>query len=266
MCGPGFNEEALGRRQKTGIEKREEEKRGEQMRKLETTKLALAAGVLLLGSAVASAQTPRQETSSRPPDSTAQSGSMGTTPGSQSTSGTTSTTGSSTTTASTTTGGKETMKDSHFIKNAAEAGTTEVELGRLGADKAAGSDVKQFAQHMVDDHSKNNTELTSLASSKNVDIAAVTDKARKSADKLSDKSGVDFDKAFMKKMVADHKKVVREFESEAKNGKDPDVKAFAEKTLPTLRQHLQEAESIYDGLKNTKTTKTTAATTTKTSS
>lgn len=233
------------------------------MTKIETTKLALAAGVFLLGSAVASAQTPRQETS-RPPDSSSPS-SMGTTPGAQSTSGTTSTTATSSKTTSSA-DGKESMKDSHFIKNAAEAGTAEVELGRLGADKAAGSDVKQFAQHMVDDHSKNNTELTSLASSKNVDIAAVTDKARKSADKLSDKSGVDFDKAFMKKMVADHKKVVREFESEAKSGKDPDVKAFAEKTLPTLRQHLQEAQSIYDGLKNTKTTKTTTATTTKTSS
>ena len=223
------------------------------MRKLEATKLALAAGVFLLGSAVASAQTPKQ--TSRPSDASSPS-SMGTTPGAQSTSATT---------GSAITGDKESMKDSHFIKNAAEAGTSEVELGRLGADKAAGNEVKQFAQHMVDDHSKNNTELTSLASSKNVEIATVTDKARKAADKLSDKSGVDFDKAFMKKMVADHKKVVREFESEAKNGKDPDVKAFAEKALPTLRQHLQEAQSIYDGLKNTKTTKTTASTT-KTSS
>src|SRR5512143_2940410 len=162
------------------------------MRKLESLSLALATGVLLLGGAAASAQTPPSHTGTHPAGTTA----------SDQTAGTTTTKTTTTTKDTAASSATESTKDSHFIKNAAEAGTTEVELGRLGADKAASSEVKQFAQHMLDDHSKANTELTSLASSKNVDIAKATEKARKSSEKLSDKAGADFDKAFMKKMVS----------------------------------------------------------------
>jgi putative membrane protein len=155
--------------------------------------------------------------------------------------------------------------DSGFIKEAADQSVGEVEMARLGADKAASNDVKQFAQKLVDDHTKANGEPTSLAGTKSVDIAEKSDKHRKMMDKLADKAGVDFDIAFMKQMVSDHKKVVREFDHEAKSGKDPDVKAWAEKTLPTLREHLQEAETIYSGLKGTSTTPAGTRSTAKTS-
>jgi len=204
------------------------------MKNLKAVSLTLAAGVLAFGAASAAAQ-------------------------SKTTTATT-TTATTTTTADKTPGG-----DAHFIKKVAGASMGEVEMARMGTDKAASSEVKQFAQKMVDDHTKANGELTTLASSKSVDIAMDSKKHDKMNDKFSDKAGVDFDKAFMKQMVADHKKVVREFEHEAKSGKDPEVKAWAEKTLPTLREHLQEAQTIYDGLKGSAKNEVSRSTT-KTSS
>ncbi len=73
---------------------------------------------------------------------------------------------------------------------------------------------------------------------------------QKMVDKLSKKSGADFDRAFMKQMVKDHKDVVKAFEKESKKGTDPDLKAFAAKTLPTLQDHLQSANQINDQLKS----------------
>jgi putative membrane protein len=211
--------------------------------------LALSTGVLLLGAATAVAQ----DTYGKKPATTS-------TTTKTETSDTMKTSDKNKTT--TTAGSSLPAKDTRFIKNVAKAGMNEVDMGRLGADKAASSEVKQFAQKMVDDHGKANSELTSLAGSKNVQLPEHKDMSNK----LADKSGADFDKAFMKQMVADHKKVVRELESEAKSGKDPDVKAFAEKTLPTVKGHLDEAQNIYNGLKGTSTTTTGTRSTTKTGS
>ena len=103
---------------------------------------------------------------------------------------------------------------------------------------------------MVTDHTKANTELQTVASGKGVTPPADIDKSHKSdADKLSKKSGADFDKAYMKAMVADHKKTVSLFEKESKSGKDAGLQAFAGKTLPTLQEHLKKAQSVNDGLK-----------------
>jgi len=154
--------------------------------------------------------------------------------------------------------------DTRFIKDVAKASMGEVAMGRLGADKAASAEVKQYAQKMIDDHTKANGELTALASSKAVEGPADANDHDKRNAKLSEKAGAEFDKAFMKQMVADHKKVVKEFEHETKSGSDPDVKAFAEKHLPTIREHLEQAQSIYDGLKGTEPAGTRS--TTKTSS
>jgi putative membrane protein len=103
--------------------------------------------------------------------------------------------------------------------------------------------VKQFGQKMVDDHGKANEKLKQLAASKGVELPADIDRsARREHDKLSKLSGADFDREYMKHMVSDHKKDVKDFEREAKAAKDPDVKTFASDTLPTLQQHLQLAQ------------------------
>ena len=227
------------------------------MKKLQSLGLAFAAGLFLLGTAAGNAQT--YDSAKKPGSTTvtSTSGAPDTMPTADKT---------TTTTTTTKAAGATTSGDSGFIKKVADQSMGEVEMARLGADKAASNEVKQFAQKMVDDHTKANGELTALAGTKSVEIAEKSDKHQKMNNKLADKAGADFDKAFMKQMVADHKKVVREVEHEAKSGKDPDVKAWAEKTLPTLKEHLQEAETIYNGLKGTSTVPAGTRSTTKTSS
>lgn len=136
-----------------------------------------------------------------------------------------------------------TNPDATFMTKAAEGGVAEVELGNVAKDKASSDAVKQFGQHMVDDHSKANDELKSLAQQKNVTLpTGVNAKDQATKDKLSGMSGAAFDRAYMRDMVSDHRKDIAEFQREANNGKDPDVKAWAAKTLPTLQSHLQMAQ------------------------
>jgi putative membrane protein len=130
-----------------------------------------------------------------------------------------------------------------FVKHAAQGGMAEVELGRIAADKASDPDVKQFGQRMVDDHSKANDELKNLASSKGIQLPAKTDpKHQALIDRLNKLSGQEFDRAFMQAMTTDHNHDVAEFQRYARSGSDPEVKAWAEKTLPTLQDHQQLAK------------------------
>jgi len=133
--------------------------------------------------------------------------------------------------------------DRDFMMKAAVGGMEEVELGRLATQKAASNDVKQFGQRMADDHSKAGNELRSLATQKNVTLPAALDKQHQDdVDKLSKLSGAAFDREYMSMMVKDHVEDVAEFEREAASGADSDVKQWAGRTVPTLRQHLQMAQ------------------------
>jgi putative membrane protein len=137
------------------------------------------------------------------------------------------------------------MADTKFIKEAAEGGMAEVALGQLAVEKASSSDVKKFGQRMVDDHGKANHDLKQLASQKNVDLPQdlnAKDKATKAS--LEKLSGQQFDQAYMKDMIKDHKKDIGDFRRESRSAQDPDVKKFASQTLPTLEEHLKQAESI----------------------
>jgi putative membrane protein len=144
-------------------------------------------------------------------------------------------------------------KDEKFIRDAATGNEMEVALGKLASTKGAGDDVKKFGQQMVDDHSKSNDELKQLAQSKGVDLTKAEDAAMKKESKeetsLSKKEGSDFDKAYMKMMVKDHEKDVKEFEKASKDCEDSEVKAWAGKTLPTLQSHLSMAKEIEGKLK-----------------
>ena len=132
-----------------------------------------------------------------------------------------------------------------FVKNAAQGGMAEVELGKLATEKASSDDVKQFGQRMVDDHSKANDQLKQIASQKSIDVPSdlnAKDKATK--DRLEKLSGPAFDRAYMKHMVTDHTKDVAEFKKQANTGSDSDIKGFASSTLPTLEDHLKMAKDI----------------------
>ncbi len=137
------------------------------------------------------------------------------------------------------------IDEKRFVKDALLGGMTEVELGKVALEKASGDTVKQFAQKMIDDHSKANEDLKQLASKENINVPDSLDSKHQSrVEKLSKLSGADFDRAYMKDQVKDHQQDVQEFQQEAQRGSDPDVKSFASKTLPVLEEHLSMAKDL----------------------
>lgn len=140
--------------------------------------------------------------------------------------------------------------DKKFAEKATMDGLYEVAAGKLAAEKATSPDVKKFGQRMVDDHSKANDELTKIVTDKGMQAPAdMGSKNKSKMDKLSKLSAADFDKSYVKMMVGDHKTDVAAFKKEADKGKDPEIKAFAGKTLPTLQEHLKMAEDAQKNMK-----------------
>ena len=132
-----------------------------------------------------------------------------------------------------------------FLKEASQGGMAEVELGKLAATKATSADIKKFGQMMVDDHSKANSELKALAAKKGITLPTETDSSHKATiEDMKNLTGADFDKEYVENMYEDHKHDVAAFEEESSSNPDPDVKAFATKTLPVLRKHLEAIEAI----------------------
>ena len=135
--------------------------------------------------------------------------------------------------------------EAEFFEKAAVGGMSEVEKGKLAADKATTAELKKYGQMMVDDHTKANNELKALAAKKNVTLPTAPDADQK--DKIADlgsKTGKDFDDEFIDQMIDDHEKTVALFETTAQGAGDSDIKAFAVKTLPTLKQHLAAIKTI----------------------
>ncbi|SKA13368.1 DUF4142 domain-containing protein [Sediminibacterium ginsengisoli] len=155
--------------------------------------------------------------------------------------------GSDTTTAPVMTVDKE---SADFAVKAANGGMMEVDLGRWAESHASAQSVKDFGSMMASDHSKANEELKTLAASKNITLpAAVSDDTKKHMDDMMAKKGADFDKAYVNMMVDDHKEDISLFEKAAANLADPDLKAWAAKTLPTLRKHYDAIKAIKDKMK-----------------
>ncbi len=135
--------------------------------------------------------------------------------------------------------------DHKFVTDAAEGGMAEVQLGQLAVSKATNSDVKNFAQRMIDDHSKANDQLKSTASGQGVTLpTSVGTKNQAIYDRLNKLSGAAFDKAYVEQMVKDHEMDVKEFERESQSGSDSAIKNFAAQTLPTLQEHLRMIKDI----------------------
>jgi putative membrane protein len=143
--------------------------------------------------------------------------------------------------------------DRKFIENAAKGGLFEVQVAKLAESKASDQAVKDFAKMLVDQHTAANNELTQLANNKGVELPAAPGfMQRHSVNSLAKRSGADFDKQFVSEVgIKDHQKDIKEFEKAGKDAKDPDVKAFIEKTLPTLREHLAQAQKLPEAGTNT---------------
>lgn len=134
--------------------------------------------------------------------------------------------------------GKLSAADKAFMKEAAKGGMMEVDMGKMAEEHATSADVKNFGKRMVADHGKANSELKSIAAEEKVELSA-------------DKGGGKWksDKEYMGMMVKDHEKDLADFEREAKEGTDADVKRFADKTSKIIRKHLDMAKEIDGKLK-----------------
>ncbi len=145
------------------------------------------------------------------------------------------------------------QKEAKALKDLADADMAEVQAGKIGVEKAKSDDVKQFAQKMQDDHGKNLEELKTLAQSKGVDLPdQPSQKHQAEAKKLQSASEDRFDRAYMDHMVKDHKTDVKKLSDAAKSAKDPEVKAFLEKTHDTVQDHLQMAQQVDQSVKGGK--------------
>lgn len=141
--------------------------------------------------------------------------------------------------------------DASFMKDAAEAGMAEVEASKMAATQASNTQVKSFAQQMVDDHTKAADELKALAASKGVKLPEEPSMMQRAKLKtLKDDQGVKFDQHYADSFgVKAHEDTVRLFQKESSKAKDPDVKAWVDKTLPTLQHHLEMAKDLQKSTK-----------------
>ncbi len=122
-------------------------------------------------------------------------------------------------------------KDKEFMMKAAMGGMKEVDMGKMAEQQGKSDDVKKIGSRMVADHGKANSELMAIAAKKGVTLG-------KNKAKMAKLDEANFDKEYLAAMVKDHEKDLAEFQSEAQNGSDPDVKAFAAKTAKVIESHL----------------------------
>ena len=165
--------------------------------------------------------------------------------------------------------------DKNFVSDQLADGMAEIELAKVARDHAASSDVKQFAQMMIDDHTKAGDQLKQIATSNAIPVdTKIDDKHQNLMDKLSKLNGADFDKEYMSAMVDDHQDAVSDLRSRVDEnrsatdrltGKNPEnpaavkpeqsdnrvtmsINEWAANTLPTVEQHLDRAKQIKDNV------------------
>lgn len=143
-------------------------------------------------------------------------------------------------------GDKVARGDRKFIEEAAGSGMFEVQVSQLAASKATDANVKSHASMLVDHHTAVNNELVKIANARGVELPAAPPRAlRSDIEKLGKKNGAEFDKAYVREVgIKAHEKDIKKFQGASKDVKDPELKAFVDKTLPQLREHLAAAQQL----------------------
>lgn len=136
-------------------------------------------------------------------------------------------------------------KDASFMRHAAADSLAEIDMGHIALDKSSSDEVKQLAQKIIDDHTKANDQLMTIAQHKQVTLPTEPmPMAKKEAAHLKTLSGEAFDKAYARDMVKDHRKAIKMFGMESQKATDSDLKQFASTTLPVLKTHMEMAEKL----------------------
>ena len=132
--------------------------------------------------------------------------------------------------------------DRNFLEKAAQSGMKEVTVSQAALPNLQNAQVRSFAEMMINDHSKGNSEMMALAARKGVSLPDKSNKEMKLDDKWS-KADDDLDEDYMETMVSDHKKAI-DLHEEAARSNDPEIAAHAQKMLPKLRSHLEQAQQL----------------------
>lgn len=141
--------------------------------------------------------------------------------------------------------GTAAMTDQQFIDFAAQTDMTEAHLGQLAAEQASSPEVKDFAQMLVTDHTADYQQVSMAASKAGLTVPKGLDaQHEKMVAPFEKLKGAAFDHRFVREMVVGHTKASAEYKREAQDAQNPDVKAYANQTLPTLEKHLQAAQEL----------------------
>jgi putative membrane protein len=136
-------------------------------------------------------------------------------------------------------------QDREFVRKAASGDLAEIELGRLAMQRATTPSVRAFASQIVNDHSRSHAEFMALMQGRGVAVVPGLDASQQAMrDRLASLPGPDFDRAYLQEMLRDHTQDVAEFERASQILTDPDLQAWAARTLPTLQQHLALARQV----------------------
>ena len=145
------------------------------------------------------------------------------------------------------------ITDQDFLVKASSASTGEVKLGELAVKLASDDKVRDFAKKLVNDHKKMNDGLAGMAKSLKIAVVAGLEKDTQAAyDRLAKLKGAEFDREFVKQMIDDHEKAINLFEREAKSGANGDLKSFANDHLSELKDHLKDAHTVWNDIKDKK--------------
>jgi len=138
--------------------------------------------------------------------------------------------------------------DAKFLKGARSGGQFEIQSSKLAAQRATDPEVKQFAQRMIEDHTKVGSELEQIAHDANRSSAQLDPVHSAMLNKLSSEQGKEFDECYIGMQVLAHEEAIMCFLKEAKKGENAQLRAFAEKNLPALREHQQMVKKVCDRL------------------
>lgn len=135
--------------------------------------------------------------------------------------------------------------DLEFVLKAAGDGLAEIALGELAQEKAGSAEVKQFAQHMIAEHGQANEELMRLATARGTQPPQQPPEAAEEVERtLGAYSGQEFDEVYVAQQVAAHHAAMALFEHAAEHGQNPDLKAYAQKYAPKIKEHYEQAQAL----------------------
>lgn len=138
--------------------------------------------------------------------------------------------------------------DRQFLQLAIDNGAKEVQLSERAREKTQRADVQQFAQHMVDDHSATNRQLMelnkALLGEQGPPFKKASAQVKRETDELKALQGEAFDERYMQIMIKDHQTALELYQQQAQHGHNPEIKALAQSTVPTLERHLHAAQEI----------------------